>query len=224
MRKSGLLNKLRSGKIVSSMKLNPGDGQVAELAAWAGFNCLWLDRKHVSHGWSVLNVQNWAAKAYDVDAAVTFSCGGYSDYIKPLEVDAAGIIVPHIMSLEDAKNVVGRTRFFSAGRRPVDGGNTDGLYTNLYFNDYIRQANQHRFIILQIEDSESLEVLDAIANLEEYDMLFFGPGDFSHAIGSPGKWDHTELISAYELVQKRQIDMENMLILSEIRIIPGNCL
>lgn len=86
-------------------------------------------------------------------------------------MDAAVIIVPY-NEPEDKKNVIRMARFFSAGLSPIDGGNTDGLYTNMDFNDYIVQANQHRFIILQIEDPESLEVLDAIADLEEYDMLF----------------------------------------------------
>jgi 4-hydroxy-2-oxoheptanedioate aldolase len=27
-------------------------------------------------------------------------------------------------------------------------------------------------------------------------MLFFGPGDFCHAIGAPGQWDHPEMLEA----------------------------
>lgn len=76
MRKSRLVNKLRFGKIISSMKLNLVDGQVAVIAEWAVFTCLWLDRKHVSHDWSVLNTHNLAANAYDVDLAVRISCSG----------------------------------------------------------------------------------------------------------------------------------------------------
>ena len=34
-------------------------------------------------------------------------------------------MVPYVMSLEDAKNVVWMTRFHPIGRRPVDGGNAD---------------------------------------------------------------------------------------------------
>ena len=98
--------------------------------------------------------------------------GSYSDYIKPLEMDATGILVPHIMNLEDAKRVVHMTRFHPAGRRPVDGGNADGFYTGIDFPDYLKQANEQRFVILQIEDPEPLDDLKAIAELEGYDMLF----------------------------------------------------
>ena len=202
MRESRVLNKLRAGEAVSCFKLNLCDGQVAELAAMAGFDCLWIDREHLAQDWSVVTAQNWAAKAYDVDVMVRVPRGSYSDYIKPLELDATGILVPHIMNLEDAKKVVHMTRFHPVGRRPIDGGNADGAYTNLDFQEYLKQANQQRFVVLQIEDPEPLADLEAIAALEGYDMLFFGPGDFSQGIGAPGQWDHPLLVETRKRVAK----------------------
>jgi 4-hydroxy-2-oxoheptanedioate aldolase len=128
--------------------------------------------------------------------------GSYSDYIKPLEMDATGILVPHVMSVEDAKQVIKWTRFHPQGLRPIDGGSADGAYTRMDFNEYIKQANAQRFVVLQIEDPEPLKELDKIAALEGYDMLFFGPGDFSQAIGAPGEWNHPKLIEARQLVAK----------------------
>ncbi|MDD4193187.1 MAG: aldolase/citrate lyase family protein, partial [Mangrovibacterium sp.] len=52
------------------------------------------------------------------------------------------------------------------------------------------------------EDPEPLDDLEAIAALEGYDMLFFGPGDFSHGIGAPGKWDHPLLLETRERIAK----------------------
>ncbi len=205
MRESVVLKKLRTGGIVSSIKLNFIDGQIAELAAMAGFDCLWLDREHSVQDWSALNAQNWAAKAHDTDVMIRVSRGSYSDHIKPFEIDATGIMVPHIMNLEDARRVIHMTRFHPVGRRPVDGGNADGLYTSLDYKEYIKQANEQRFIVLQIEDPEPLDDLEAIAALEGYDMLFFGPADFSQGIGAPGEWDHPELINARKRVAEMAV-------------------
>jgi len=174
MRESQVLKKLRAGGIVSCMKLNSVDGQIAELAAMSGFDCIWLDREHAAPDWSALSAQIWAAAAHDTDVMVRVSRGGYSDYIRPLEINATGIMVPHIMSLEDAKRVVNMTRFHPVGRRPVDGGNADGLYTALDYKEYIQQANEQRFIVLQIEDPEPLNDLEAIAALE--DMICYSSG------------------------------------------------
>lgn len=65
---------------------------------------------------------------------------------------------------------------------------------------YIEQANKQRFVVLQIEDPEPLDDLEAIADLDGYDMLFFGPGDFSQGIGAPGQWDHPKLLETRRLV------------------------
>ena len=202
MRESRVLKKLRAGEIVNCFKLNLCDGQAAELAATSGFDCIWIDREHVVQDWSVVTAQNWAAKAYDTDVMVRVSRGSYSEYIKPFEIDATGILVPHIMSLEDARNVIRMTRFHPVGRRPIDGGNSDGGYTAMDFNEYLEQSNSQRFISLQIEDPEPLDELEAIADLEGYDMLFFGPGDFSQGIGAPGQWDHPKLLETRERVAK----------------------
>lgn len=190
MRKSRVLHLLRTGHTVNCIKINLADPRTCEMAALAGFDCVWVDQEHVSQNWSALEASIWAAKAYDTDLLVRVPRGAYNNYIKPLELDATGIMVPHILSLEDAKQIVHHTRFHPIGRRAIDGGNADGAYTGIDFQQYLHDANEQRFVILQIEDPEPLDELEAIAALPGYDMLFFGPGDFSHGIGAPGKWDH----------------------------------
>jgi 4-hydroxy-2-oxoheptanedioate aldolase len=193
MRESQVLKKLRAGKTVSCFKVNLSDPRVSELAAISGFDCVWIDQEHIGQDWSVVAANTWSTKAHNADLMVRVSRGSYSDYIRPLELDASGIMVPHIMGLEDAKKVIEMTRFHPIGRRPIDGGNADGAYTAMDFNDYLQQANEQRFVVFQIEDPEPLDELEAIAALEGYDMLFFGPGDFSQGIGAPGKWDHPKI-------------------------------
>jgi 4-hydroxy-2-oxoheptanedioate aldolase len=101
-------------------------------------------------------------------------------------MDAAGIMVPHVMSVEDARQVVRFTKFPPIGRRPVDGGNADGLYCRVDFLEYVAAANDERFVLYQIEDPEPMDQVEEIAALPGVDGLFFGPGDFSVAIGKPG--------------------------------------
>lgn len=194
MRESKVLKKLRSGEVVNCLKVNFGYGQIVELVAMLGFDCIWTDMEHVSQDASDVASQVWATKAHDADLLVRVQRGSYSNHIKPLELDATGILVPHVMGLEDAKRVIEMTRFHPIGRRALDGGNADGAYTNLDFKDYLIQANEQRFVVLQIEDPEPLKDLEAIAALEGYDMIFFGPGDFTQGIGAPGDWNHPKLL------------------------------
>ncbi len=189
MRNSRVLKKLRAGEVASCLKINLDSSRAAEMAAMAGVDCLWLCMEHVPNDLSLIERQILAAKAHNADSLVRVSRGGYSDYIRPFELDATGIMVPHIMSLQDAKNVVRMTKFHPIGRRPIDGGNTDGEFCALGMVEYMEHSNKEKFVMVQIEDPEPLDELDEIAALEGIDMLFFGPADFSQGIGAPGQWD-----------------------------------
>ncbi|MBO9607599.1 MAG: aldolase, partial [Paenibacillaceae bacterium] len=194
MRRSRVLEKLRAGEVALCIKLNLADSRVAEIAALAGFDCIWTDREHVANDWNVIEKMVMAAKMHDVDTVVRVDRGGYSDYVRPLELDATAIMVPHVMSLEDARAVVKTTKFHPLGMRPIDGGNADGAYTRLDFMEYLRVANEQRFNILQIEDVEPLDELEEIIKLPGLDMIFFGPGDFTQSIGEPGNFTHPKLL------------------------------
>ncbi len=194
MRPSRVLKKLRAGEVVYCTKTNLADIRAVQIASMSGFDCIWTCMEHTPTDWSLVERQIMAAKIHGVDTIVRTARGSYSDYIRPLEMDASGVMIPHIMSLEDAKSVVRNTKFHPIGLRPLDGGNTDGGFCALTHLDYMIQANDQRFNILQIEDVGPLEQLEEIIALPGLDMIFFGPADFSQSIGAPGQLNHPYLL------------------------------
>ena len=202
MRPSKVLKKMRAGQIATCVKLNLADPVTSEIAALAGFDCVWVDVEHQPHTTEQIQNHIRAAKIHDMDTLVRVQRGSYSDLIRPLEMDASGIMVPHLMSIEEAKKVVYYTKFHPIGRRPLDGGYTDGAYCMMPPDEYIKQANQQRFVIVQIEDPEPLDELEEIAKLDGIDMLFFGPGDFSQGIGKPAAWDAPEISDTRKQIAK----------------------
>jgi 4-hydroxy-2-oxoheptanedioate aldolase len=185
MRKSRVLRQMRNGKVATCVKLNLSDPRNAEIAAMCGFDCVWTDMEHVPNNFSAVEETIRAAKIYDVDVLTRVAKGCYSDLIRPFEADSTGIMVPHLMSLEEAKQIVYYTKFHPIGRRPIDGGNADGMYCLTGVEDYIRYSNEQKLTIIQIEDVEAYEQLEKIAAVPGIDMLFFGPADFAHSLGIP---------------------------------------
>jgi 4-hydroxy-2-oxoheptanedioate aldolase len=202
MRSSRVNEIMKTGKVAKSIKLNLCDPQVAEIASQIGFDCIWVDMEHVPNTLKDVNNLIRAAKIYNVDTLVRVKRGNYSNLIHPLEMDAAGVMVPHVMSAHDAKEIVKNTRFHPIGRRPIDGGNADGGYCKIPVQKYISDANSKRIICVQIEDPESLNEIEDIAQIPGISMLFFGPGDFSQGIGYPGEVDRIEVLNARERVAK----------------------
>lgn len=205
MRPSVVLKKLRAGGLASCVKINTQDPRVTEIASMCGFDCVWTDMEHVANSYSVIESQILSAKAHNTDCMVRVARGSYSDHVRPLELDAAGIMVPHVMNLEDARRIVRMTRFHPQGRRALDGGNADGSYCMVDTRDYMKEANKERFLMIQIEDPEPMEELDAICSLEGIDIVFFGPADFSQGIGDPVNFSNPKLLEARCLIAETAI-------------------
>lgn len=202
VRPSKVLQKIRAGQPASCTKTNLKDSRVTEIAGMAGFDCVWVCMEHTANDWSAVEHHILAAKAYDMDVMVRVPRGSYSDLIKPFELDAAGIMVPHIMSLADAMEVVSMTRFHPLGRRPIDSGNADGKYCNIPLKDYIVQSNREKFVFVQIEDPESIQDIGKITALEGIDGVMVGPSDLLHAMGIPGQFDSPRLTEVKERVRE----------------------
>ncbi len=200
LRTSRILRELRAGKRPTCFKLNLADPRVIELCGLAGASAVWICNEHVSNDWFNLENQIRAAKLYDVDTIVRIEKGSYSDYVKPFEADATAIMVPHVKTAEEARQIVEMTRFHPLGRRAVDGGNPDGRYCQIPVADYMAHSNTERLLIFQIESPEALENVEAIAAVPGYEMLLFGPGDFSHLIGKPGQLNAREVVAARKRV------------------------
>ena len=141
-----------------------------------------------------------AAKLYDCDVLTRVAKGSYSDFIHPFEADSTGIMVPHLMSLEEARQIVYYTKFYPVGRRPLDGGNADGKFGLIDSHVYMKHANKERFVVVQIEDPEPLAELEQICALDGIDMIFFGPADFSQGISAPCCWDDPRIAQCRKLV------------------------
>ena len=199
-RKNRIIEKLKADQLVTSLKINCTDSIPVEIACMCGVDCIWLDMEHCAADYNEIGKQILAAKAHGAEVIVRTPRGAYSNVTRPLELDASGIMVPHVMGYEDAKQVVYYTKFHPIGRRPIDGGNADGKYGLLSVEDYIRYSNEEKLTIIQIEDIEALEDIERIAALPGIDMLFFGPADFSQSIGMPTQIGNEKTLAAKKRV------------------------
>ena len=196
LRPSRILRLLRQGQNPLLFKCNLGDPRVVEIAGLAGVDGVWFCQEHVPNDWVNVENQVRAAKLHDLDSIVRVSRGSYSDYIKPFEADATGIMVPHVASVEEARQVIDWVRFQPLGRRALDGGNADGQYCAVPIKEYLQHSNSERLVILQIESPEGLEQVEQIAALPGFDVLLFGSGDFGHRIGNVEDGNDPRILSA----------------------------
>lgn len=190
MHESVVLKKLRNGEPVWCAKTNLTDPNAVEIMGHLGVHCVWICMEHGAINPESVHNHVRAAKMTGMDTVVRVAKGAYTDYIVPLEMDATGIMVPHCMSAAEARAIVEMTRFHPLGRRAWDGGNSDGPFCMRPAADYHAFANRERFVVVQIEDKEAIDDLEAIVAVDGIDVFFLGPADLSHSYGVAGEFGH----------------------------------
>ncbi|MBN2853835.1 MAG: aldolase [Clostridia bacterium] len=198
MRESVILKKLKNDEVATCFKTNFREPRIVDMIGYAGFDSVWTCMEHVGNDLRDIESQIYAAKSHGMDSVVRVPKGSYSDYIRPFEMDASAIMIPHLMSLEEAKQIVYYTKFHPIGRRPADGGNADGNFCAYSGVNYLETSNREKIVICQIEDPEPMEQIEEIAQLDGIDMLFFGPGDYSHSIGKFGQMNDKDVLEPWE--------------------------
>jgi 2-keto-3-deoxy-L-rhamnonate aldolase RhmA len=94
-----------------------------------------------------------------------------------LEDGAAGLMIPHVNTVEKAKQLVDAVKYPPIGDRGLDGAGLDADY---YLGDtdaFVKHANEETFLVVQIETPQALKNVDQIAALPGLDGMFVGPGD-----------------------------------------------
>lgn len=137
-----------------------------------------------------------------MDVIVRVARGSYSDYIKPFEAGAQGIMAPHVRTAAEARDIVRAVRFAPVGERAIDGGSRDGGFALMDTETYIHHSLTERFVVLQIESPEAVANVDEIAAVEGFEFLMFGPGDFAHRSGIPGKASDPRVVEARGKVEE----------------------
>jgi 4-hydroxy-2-oxoheptanedioate aldolase len=167
------------------------------------FDALWFDLEHFDLSTQDLSVLNLVTRAFPVTTIARLRAADYQTVMRVLETGVGAIMCPMVNSAVEARQIVQWAKFNNpnpapgeaTGSRGWNGGNIDAAYGMVPVGQYITHQNTQTMIIAQIETEAALAEAAAIAAVPGIDGLFFGPGDFSIAVGFPGQIEH-ELVQA----------------------------
>jgi 2-keto-3-deoxy-L-rhamnonate aldolase RhmA len=173
--------KLAEGRACLGVGITFSDPAVSE-AIGRSADFLWIDLEHNPISLESMQAHLIAARAAGVPALVRVP-GSETPMIKRvLDSGAPGLIVPQVASAAEVQHVVDAARYRPQGnrgygpRRPSNYGRGGGA-------DYMQAANRDLFLAVQIENTQALEALDAIARTPHLDSLVIGPYDLSISMG-----------------------------------------
>jgi 4-hydroxy-2-oxoheptanedioate aldolase len=183
------------------------NGYAAELAAGSGFDWMLLDGEHAPN-----DVPRMLEQLQGVASAKTML--GYSAHpvarvpfgdtalIKQyLDLGVQTLLIPMVDTPAHAEQMVRAMRYPQNDGRGGIRGMGAGLARAsqwMRYANYLTEANDQVCLLVQAETVTAMNNLDAIANTEGVDGVFFGPADLSASMGHVGDPGHPDVQAAIE--------------------------
>ena len=158
---------------------------IAEMLAAVGFDFLVVDMEHSPTGTEAAAAIVMAARALGIAPLVRVAWHDRPSILRPLDMGAAGIVVPMVEDEHQASSVVRYAKYPPTGARGVALKRAHSRYRDVEPAQYTREANAETIVLAQIETAAAVEHAAAIARVPGIDGLFVGPSDLSHNLGYP---------------------------------------
>ena len=199
-RSSNFRHRLRAREAIIGTFLKTPSAIVAEVVGLSSLGCVCIDAEHAPFGRLELDACIAALRAADMPALVRVQSTAASEILSALDCGATGIIAPHIVTADDARELV-RVAHYSTNGRGYAGSSRAARYTNKPMADHIRDSNATTTVIAQIEDAAALDHLDAIAAVEGIDCLFIGRMDLTVSLGVASPKDPAVLAAVDQICE-----------------------
>ncbi len=172
--------------------------EIAAAAKAAGFDWLFLDCEHGTLGLDAAAQIAVAALDAGIAPIARVPNGEYAMATRLLDNGVLGIVIPHVDTAEEAREVVRRLKYPPVGHRSSGGlGPHYGLGT-LKSGEAAAAMNAANLTIVMLETPTAIENAAAIAAVPGIDVLLIGTNDLSFEMGIPGEYTHARVIDAYE--------------------------
>ncbi|UYN95487.1 MAG: aldolase [Enhydrobacter sp.] len=166
----------------------------------AGFDWLFLDLEH-----GIMSIETAAeicvaAQDSGIAPIVRVPHGELAMATRLLDGGALGIVIPHVDTADEAREIADRLRYPPLGHRSVGGGQAQFDYQPMKMGEFIKRANDNVLITVMIETPKAVRNADAIAAVPGIDSLLIGSSDLSVELGIPGETGHEKIQSAVDRV------------------------
>jgi 4-hydroxy-2-oxoheptanedioate aldolase len=196
-----VLQRIREGKYVLCSSATPYPSpKIPEMMGLIGFDCLWIDMEHQDYDYDQVFNMGLACRASGMEPMVRIRKEGDHSFYRAFEAGASGLMVPHVRTIDEAEWVIKCSRFSPVGLRGMDGVEAPAKYSLVPMQEYMAWAQKETFVLLQVEDKESLDILEETAKMDGVDGFFFGPADMTQSLGIPCQFDHPQMTEARKLI------------------------
>lgn len=154
-----------------------------EIIGGLGFDFVVIDEEHAPFDRVTIDSGLLAARAAGTAGIVRVAEPTPAKLLAVLDDGASGVLVPHVSSIDKAREIVASCRY-RGGKRGFSNSPRAGGYGTHGIWDHVKHADEIVTVIAMIEDPEALDDIDAIVAVDGLDGFFIGRGDLTVALGA----------------------------------------
>ncbi|HYC64326.1 MAG TPA: aldolase/citrate lyase family protein [Reyranellaceae bacterium] len=166
----------------------------------AGYDWLFLDLEHGSLSIETACEISISAQDSGIAPIVRVPYGELAMATRVLDGGALGIVIPHVDTAEEAREIADRLRYPPRGHRSVGGGQAQFDYETMPLGEMTTKSDENCLITVMIETPKAVENAEAIAAVPGIDSLLVGSSDLSMEMGIAGQQGDARIQAACKKV------------------------
>ena len=191
---TGFKQRLASRERLIGMWVASASTVNAEICAGSGLDFLLIDAEHVPNDIPSLQAQLQAVAPYPITPVLRPPIGDAVIIKQYLDIGATALLIPMVSSAEQAAALVRATRYPPEGIRGV-GSSFARVGRWGRAAGYLQTANEGITLLVQVENADALDQIEAIAAVDGVDGIFVGPADLAASMGHLGETNHPDVVA-----------------------------
>jgi 4-hydroxy-2-oxoheptanedioate aldolase len=178
--------------------------EIVEVVGYQGYDFVIIDMEHGQFGFESVPNMIRAAEATDVTPIIRVPQNEESIILKVLDAGAMGVLVPGVMTKEQAEKAVKAAKYGPEfGIRGACPWTRATQYNVKDWVEHVQWSNEETMAWLLIEGKQGVENFDEILSVPYIDALVMGPFDLSQSLGIPGQLDHPLLLETLKTMVEK---------------------
>lgn len=180
--------KILAGETVYGTFALLSEPALVEMIGYAGMDFVLIDTEHSPNTTEQVTNMLRAADAAQTTSLVRVTTNSPELILRALDSGAGGVLVPQVNTAVEAAAAVRSARYAPQGERGLAGIVRAARYGFTPLPEYLRNSNEEKIVLTQVEHVDAVKNLDSILNVEGLDGIYIGPADLSQSMGCTGNF------------------------------------
>jgi 2-keto-3-deoxy-L-rhamnonate aldolase RhmA len=195
------LERLRQGELSLGVVLRQARSvETARIFETAGFDWLFIDLEHNPMSIETASEMSVAALNTGIAPLVRVPENQWWMATRALDGGAQGIVMPHVDTADQAREVVRQLRYPPVGRRSISAMQVHVDFHTIPVGELTKRLDQDFLIAVMLETAESIDNCEAIAAVEGIDVVMIGANDLCFDLGIPGEVMNDRVVKMFARV------------------------